>query len=79
MKTESELVNIWIEGAVQKTQIGATQDNLILVLNCKFPEQLSPEVQETIQQQPNLTLLRSWLMEVIESNTFEEFVSMLRR
>jgi hypothetical protein len=79
MKTESQVVNQWIEKAEQRTQLADAREYLLRLLNGKFPGQVTAEILETINQQPGLTLLRTWFDEALAADTFADFVAVLRR
>lgn len=79
METESPLVNRWIDKAVQRTRLEERRENLVRLLDRKFPGEVTPEVLATIDQQPGVSLLRVWFDEAIEAARFDDFVAVLRR
>jgi hypothetical protein len=73
--TESPLVNKWIEGG----QLRQGREWLIDTLQARFPAEVTPEVIETINQQPSTALLRSWHKSASTATTYAEFVAVLRQ
>jgi hypothetical protein len=73
--TESPLLNSWIE----KGQVQQGREWLLDCLRARFPAELTPEVIETINQQPSLALLRSWHNAAVVADSYATFVAVLRR
>jgi hypothetical protein len=73
--TESPLLNSWI--AARELQWG--REWLLRYLKVRFPADLTPEVIDTVNQQPNMTLLSSWYQAAIEAKSYDEFLTVLRR
>jgi hypothetical protein len=76
--TESKVVNSWIEKAVRERDLENTRRLMIRLLNHKFPGQVLPEVVETINSQPSLSLLEDWFDQASQAATFEDFLRVLR-
>jgi hypothetical protein len=76
--TESQVVNAWIEEAVRERDLANTRRLLIRLLNHRFPGQVLPEVVETINSQPSLSLLEDWFDHASRAATFEAFLRVLR-
>lgn len=76
--TESKVVNSWIEEAVQKKGLDDTRRLMIRPLNRRFPGQVAPEVVETINSQPSLSMLEDWFDQASQAASFEDFVRVLR-
>jgi hypothetical protein len=72
--TESRLLNREIErGLLQQGR-----EWLVVFLKARFPADLTPEVIETINQQPSLSLLRAWYDAAVVAKSYDDFVKVLR-
>lgn len=76
--TESEVVNEWIEEAVNRKELETFRRALLRLLHQKFPNQVVPEVVETINTQPSLSMLHNWFDQAIQLASFADFVRVLR-
>jgi hypothetical protein len=76
---ESQVVNEWIEEAVQQTQIKEAREYLLRVLRQRFPAALTEDVLGTINAQPSLDMLRDWFEGALAALSAEEFLAVLRR
>ncbi len=76
--TESKVVNRWIEIAVRERDLVNARELLIRLLNNRFPEQVSTDVIETINSQPNLSLLRDWFDQASKVTSFADFARILQ-
>jgi len=73
--TESAVVNeILEEGAMEESRT-----MLRRVIQKRFPALWTTEIQQAITDQPNLDLLRDWLMSAATLQTADEFLAVLRR
>ncbi len=77
--TESPLMNSWIEKAQQDAKLEQAREDLIQVLNIRFPNQISKEVLETIHQQPSLTMLHDWFRSAVGMASLADFLGILRQ
>jgi hypothetical protein len=77
--TESPLVNKWMQQAIDRTRLEDWRDSLLDCLKTRFPNDLTPDVIETINQQPSAVLLRSWNKFALAANCYAEFLAELRR
>jgi hypothetical protein len=77
--TESQVVNRWIEKAVQEAELNKARTFLLRALEQRFPGAVSQDVIETINTQPSLPLLEDWFNVALRANSIEEFVAVLRR
>ncbi len=73
--TESPLVNSWIEGG----QLRQGREWLLDCLRERFPAELTAEVVDTINQQPSVSLLRSWHRSAVTARSYAEFLEVLRQ
>ena len=48
-------------------------------LQVRFATELTPDVVETINQQPSPALLRSWYKTARRSKTYDDFLAVLRQ
>jgi hypothetical protein len=76
--TESPLLNEWIEQAVEKTRLEQGREWVLAYLKVRFPTELTPEVIDTINQQPGAALLRSWYQGALEARFYDEFLAVVR-
>jgi hypothetical protein len=76
--TESKVVNSWIKEAVDKKSLEKSRNYLLHLLNKRFPNQVTPEVTETINSQPSETMLVDWYDRAFEVETIADFVKLLR-
>jgi hypothetical protein len=76
--TESQVVNEWIEEAVNKKELEATRQLLIRLLEKRFPGQVPAEVVGTINTQPSLAMLLDWFDQASQVVGIADFVRLLR-
>jgi hypothetical protein len=77
--TESQVVNGWIRQGEAKGKRENQQQNLLELLEGRFPGAVPNEIVTLIQQQESLELLRDWFKAAVRASTFEEFLSVLKR
>ena len=77
--TESPLVNSWIQQAVDRTRVEERRETLLDFLRFRFPAELTPEVIETINQQPRASLLHDWNKAALAAKSFMDFLDVLRQ
>jgi hypothetical protein len=77
--TESPLLNSWIQEATDRAQLEMGREWLITCLTIRFPEELTPEVIDTINQQSSSAQLRSWHRSAAGAKTYDEFLAALRQ
>jgi hypothetical protein len=77
--TESKVVNRWIEQALEKDRLENARRLMIRILNHKFPGQVAPDVVQTINSQPSLSLLEDWFEQASQVTSIEDFVRVLRK
>ena len=77
--TESAVVQSWIEKATREKELQTRREDLIRVLERRFPGSVPPEVVETINAQPSVPMLRQWLDEAVTASTIDDFRAVLRR
>jgi hypothetical protein len=73
--TESPMLNSWIESA----QLRQGREWLVDCLRERFPAELTAEVIDTVNQQPNLKLLRSWFQAALAAKSYDGFLTVLRQ
>ena len=76
--TESKAVNEWIEEAVNRKEVETFRLLLIRLLQRRFPNQVSPEVLDTINAQPSLPMLADWFDQASQTTSLADFVRLLR-
>jgi len=77
--TESQVVNEWISQGKTEGKLEERRQNLLLVLQGKFPGQVSEEVSRLIFQQESLELLADWFAAAITVASMPDFIAMLRQ
>lgn len=77
--TESQVVNRWIEKAQLETEMKRARADLLRFVQKRFPGRAPPELADTINSQPSLSLLEEWIDAAATANSFEEFFAVLRR
>ena len=73
--TESQVANEWISQGEAKGKREAQRQNLLDLLEGRFPGVVPTEVVKLIQQQESLELLRDWFKAAVGVSTFEQFVT----
>jgi hypothetical protein len=77
--TESQVVNRWIEKARAETRLEGARAFLLRALRRRFPDTVPPEVVETINAQPSVTMLEAWFDQAMTSASMDAFIAALRR
>jgi hypothetical protein len=77
--TESPIVNEWIAEAANLRELDTWREAVLDVLKRRFPNQVPPELAETINGQPGLDLLKDWHGQAAVVGTIEDFRAYLRR
>jgi hypothetical protein len=77
--TESQVVNGWISQGDARGELRTQRQNLLDVLEGRFPGAAPSEVVKLIQQQESIELLHDWSHEALRASTFEHFMAVLRR
>lgn len=73
--TESQVVNGW----QREGRISTKREDLIAVLDSRFPGAVSADVRQAIQHNESLDLLHTWLLAAASAREIEEFVRVLRQ
>jgi hypothetical protein len=76
--TESQVVNSWIEEAVNQKGLQDARRFLLRLLQQRFPDQVAPEVAETINAQPSLAMLEDWFDKASQVASMADFLQVLR-
>jgi hypothetical protein len=76
--TESEVVNEWIEEAVNKKGLEDARRFLMKLLRQRFAGPVPPEVIETINAQPSQSMLEHWFDQAGQVATMADFIQVLR-
>lgn len=77
--TESPVVNEFIRDAVNRTRIEDAREHLLDTLSWKFGASANqPEIQELIQSQTVLSILKTWIRYAQQSPSWDVFRSCLR-
>jgi hypothetical protein len=76
--TESNIVNLWVQEAVERKGLDDARRYLIRLLERKFPGQVSPDVIGAINSQPSLSMLEDWFDQATQAAWFADFVRVLR-
>jgi hypothetical protein len=77
--TESQVVNEWIAEAEVKAILRTRRQDLLELLEVRFPGQAPTEVVQLIQQQDSQDLLNDWFKAALRALTWEQFLAVLKR
>lgn len=77
--TESQVVNRWIEKARADEKLETTRELLLRVARRRFQDHVSSHIVQTINSQPNLSLLQDWVDAASTADSFAQFLAVLRR
>ncbi len=77
--TESEVVNEWIRRGEAQGKRAAQRQNLLELLEGRFPGLVPNDVVQRIQQQENLEVLRDWFKTLVRGCTLEQFLAVFNR
>jgi hypothetical protein len=72
--TESQVVNRWIA----RGELSRARTDLLETLRVRFPESVTEEVVQMVQQQQSLPLLDTWFQAALRVTSFEQFLQTLR-
>jgi hypothetical protein len=64
---------------MEEAQVKERRGALLEALRSRFPEVITPDVLQTINQQPSLPLLRDWFKAALSATTADDFLAVLRR
>lgn len=76
--TESQIVNRWISQGETKGKLETRRQDLLGLLEGRFPGVVPEEVVRLIQQQECMELLWDWFKAAVQASTFEDFLLALR-
>lgn len=77
--TESQVVNEWIRQGEAKGGLHRQRQNLLELLEGRFPGAVPNDVMQLIQQQESLELLHDWFKAAVRSSTFEQFLEVVKK
>jgi hypothetical protein len=77
--TESQIVNEWIAKGLTVGRLTDRREILLGLLNKRFPGAVSPDVTKLIDQQESLDLLKYWIDAVVDADTFDDFMTVLKQ
>ncbi|HKI33381.1 MAG TPA: hypothetical protein VKA46_16120 [Gemmataceae bacterium] len=77
--TESKVVNRWMEEAARKERIATLRENLLELVQARFPASIPAEVIDLIGRQDSQDLLKEWFRAAISAPSAEQFLSVIRR
>ncbi len=77
-KTESPVVNEWLEETVVETTLATLQRSVKIVLQTRF-KAIPDDILETIGSQPSPELLEDWMQQAVSVDSINEFRAYLRR
>jgi hypothetical protein len=78
--TESQVVNEWISQGKAEGNLERQRQNLLELLEGRFPGAVPNAVVQLIQQQDSLDLLHDWFKVAVRpSTTFEQFLDVLKK
>jgi hypothetical protein len=77
--TESRLLKREIERGIEGGLLQQGREWLIDCLQGRFPAEVTPDVIEAINQQPSLSILRSWNSAAVVAQSYDDFLKVLRK
>jgi hypothetical protein len=77
--TESEVVNEWIRIGMARGRLKVERQNLLDVLEARFPGAAPRDLVHQIQQQRNADLLHDWFTAAFRVSTSEQFLDVLKK
>ncbi len=77
--TESQVVNEWISRGEAKGKLLEARQNLLELLEGRFPGAVPNDVVQLIQHQESLELLHDWFKTAVRAYSFEQFMNGLKR
>jgi hypothetical protein len=76
---ESQLFKEWTAEALRRGERSARRQDLLQILQERFPDTLTAEVSDLITRQESDELLRDWFRAALRAASAEEFLTVLRR
>lgn len=76
--TESMVVNTWISRGEARGKLRMARLTLLELLELRFPGKVSAEIDQHVNQQSDLDLLRTWFRAAAQVPTMEDFIQGLR-
>jgi hypothetical protein len=73
--TESVVVNEWMAAG----RVSERRENLLIVLDGRFPGAVPDEVRRLIETQESMPMLHDWLRAASRANSFADFLAVLKR
>src|SRR5262249_38565572 len=64
---------------IEMGQMEMARTDLIRVIRLRFPDLLTPDVEQAVADQPSLPLMKTWLDAAFEAKTADDFLAVLRR
>jgi hypothetical protein len=77
--TESQVVNEWISQSNTQTALKTRRQDLLELLEIRFPGLVPNEVVQLIQEQDSPDLLQEWFRAAARAFTFDQFLAVLKR
>jgi hypothetical protein len=76
---ESQLVREWTAEARRQGRLAAHREYLLLTLEVRFSTPVPTEVVDRINRQESAEVLLDWFRTAIHTQSWEEFLAVLRR
>lgn len=77
--TESQIVNEWISQGEARGKLTERRQNLLKLLNKRFPGAVPDDVTKLVNEQESLELLGHWFDAAAEAYTFQQFLAVLKQ
>lgn len=77
--TESQVVNDWISQGEAKGKLANQRQNLIDLLEGRFPGAVPNDVVQVIQRQESLDVLHDWFKAAVRAFSFDQFLAVLKK
>jgi hypothetical protein len=77
--TESMLVNRWTEEARREARLLTRREDVLEVVQTRFPGAIPAEIVDLIRRQESEELLKEWFQAALKAPSAEEFLAVVRR
>lgn len=76
--TESMVVNTWISRGEAREKLRMARMDILELLNLRFPGKVAEDIDQLVNRQSDLDLLRNWFRLAAQKQTMEDFIPGLR-
>jgi hypothetical protein len=76
--TESQVVNEWISQGEARGKLANQRQNLVEILEARFPGAVPNDVVRLIPGQESMEVLHDWFKAAVRAYSFEQFLAVLK-